>query len=142
MTVTKNSTGTLTNDGNGNYVYTASNNKQYNFTKDGNVYTYTDPDSEIIYSITVVPGSLNKLYNVDIEVSDGVFYINENNEGQLSLNMPNGYTITKNSANSKFTDTFTVSYNEPLTNPTSTTQVTDKYTTTVSVKNNKEQKWS
>ena len=128
----------LTNDGKGNYTYTDSN-KTYNFTKSGNVYTYKD-ESGVTYEVTVEPGQLNKIYNINIEVSDGVFYINQDGEGNISLNMQNGYTITKNANNSQFTENFNVNYNEPLVTPGDTTQVTGPYTTTVTVanKNNSE----
>ncbi|MBR5914189.1 MAG: filamentous hemagglutinin N-terminal domain-containing protein, partial [Selenomonadaceae bacterium] len=123
--------GALTNDGNGNYTYKDTNDKIYKFTKSGNVYTYEDETSGVKYEVTVEQGDLQKIYNINIEVSDGVFYINEDGNGTLSLELVNGYEITKNADGSQFTENFNVKYNDPI----DITQITGPCQTTVSITN-------
>ena len=120
----------LTNDGAGNYTYTDGANT-YNFTKVNDVYKYTADG--INYEVTLEKGALEKTYNVNIEVSGGTFYINENNVGSLELDTAAGYTITKNADN--FNKNLKATYNEPLAKEGDTTQVTKPYETTVTIAN-------
>ena len=115
----------------------------YNVTKGGKTYEFTkntegtftyeveNNGDTTTYEVTVEQGEVDKIYNIDIQVSDGVYYINPNGDNTLSLDLTNGYKITKNADGSNFTDNFEVKYNDPA----DVTKITGPATTTVSVTN-------